>query len=163
TLTGADAKKYLLGVERSGIYSVVDIKNVGVGGPVWGVFDGLQAGTDLFWDTLDSLYASHLYAAERGRIAIPVLPNKSFQVVGVVVVTDASPALPSNLKVTLFNVSNGKIDDNRADGLSVAGDAGNHIALFIEQQEVDPTSSLSIVFSKKIYTGASATDDDINT
>ncbi len=235
TLTGAQAKQYLIGVERSGIYSVVDVKGTSATGPAWGVFDGIQGGIDLFWDTLDALFASHLYTAERGRIAIPVLPNKQFQVVGVdastgltqfykvydpispndpgassflgapnpptegpypvfgtpfrvetaevntenleltgvrnfkitlsggkITVTDGTPALPSNLRVILLNVSNGSVDDDRSDGLSVAGDAGNHIALFIEEQEVDPSTSLSVVFSKKIYTGTSASDDAIH-
>lgn len=235
TLTGAQAKQYLIGVERSGIYSVVDVKGTGSGGPAWGVFDGIQSGIDLFWDTLDSLFASHLYTAERGRIAIPVLPNKAFQVVGVdsstgltqfykvydpispndpgassflgapnpptegpypvfgtpfrvetaevntdnveltgvrnfkitlsggkITVADGTPALPSSLRVILLNVSNGSVDNDRSDGLSVAGEAGNHIALFIEEQEVDPSSSLSVVFSKKIFTGTSTSDDAID-
>jgi len=235
SLTGADAKKYLIGVERSGIYAAVDIKNAGAA-LVWGVMDGLQSGTDLFWDTLDTLYASHLYAAERGRVAIPLLPNRKFEVVGVdastgltqfykvydpiapndpgassflanpnpptegpypvfgtpfrvettqvnvenidlhdirnfvitlssgkITATPASPALDPNLRVTLLNVSSGSKDDNADNVISVDGKAGDRIALFIEQDEVDPFTTLSVVFSKKIYTGASANDDDINT
>src|SRR5438128_12631547 len=81
TLTGADVKKYLLGVEKSGIYSVVDIKNAAAG-PAGGVIDGLQAATECFWDVLHSLYASHEYAQERGRIAIALLPHGGFQLVG---------------------------------------------------------------------------------
>ena len=233
SLTGADAKKYLIGVERSGIYAAVDIKNAGAA-LVWGVMEGIQSGTDLFWDTLDTLYASHLYAAERGRVAIP-LPNRKFEVVGVdastgltqfykvydpiapndpgassflanpnpptegpypvfgtpfrvetmqvnvedldlhgirnftiklsagkITATPASPSLDPALRVTLLNVSNGAKDDNADNVISVDGKAGDQVALFIEQDEVDPSTTLSVVFSKKIYAGSSANDDDIN-
>ncbi|HUP60264.1 MAG TPA: Ig-like domain-containing protein [Thermoanaerobaculia bacterium] len=79
-LTGADVKNYLLGVNRSGIYAVVDIKsNFG-----WSVMEGLHAGYDLFWDTYESLYAADFYLAEgRGRVAIPVLAGTRFKVTGV--------------------------------------------------------------------------------
>ncbi|MFP5245072.1 MAG: Ig-like domain-containing protein, partial [Thermoanaerobaculia bacterium] len=44
----------------------------------------LQAGVDLFWDVLESLFAAHFYISEsRGRIAIPVKPGVPFTVVGI--------------------------------------------------------------------------------
>ncbi len=83
TLTGNDLKDYLLRVQRSGIYTVVDIR-VPVGGAVgWAAMEGLQSSYDIFWNVLASFYAAHTYIVERGRIAIPVLQNVPFTVVGV--------------------------------------------------------------------------------
>lgn len=81
-LVGRDVKKYLLGVERSGIYAVVDITVPIASG--WAIFDSMQKGYDLFWDTLASLYAADFYMVEgRGRVAIPVLAGTPFTIEGV--------------------------------------------------------------------------------
>jgi len=95
-LTGKDLKNYLMRVQRSGIYAVVDIR-VPVGGGVgWAVMDGLQAGYDLFWDTLASFYAADFYLFEgHGRVVVPVITGKPFTVVGV----DSSTGLQGFSKV----------------------------------------------------------------
>ncbi|MGZ8779575.1 MAG: carboxypeptidase regulatory-like domain-containing protein, partial [Thermoanaerobaculia bacterium] len=94
TLTGNDLKDYLLRVERSGVYMVLDIK-VPVGGAVgWAAMEGLQASYDIFWNVLASMYAAHYYVVERGRIAIPVLQGVPFTVVGV----DASTGMQAFTK-----------------------------------------------------------------
>jgi len=81
-IVGRDVKKYLLGVERSGIYAVVDITVPIASG--FAIFDSMQKGYDLFWDTLASLYAADFYMVEgRGRIAIPVLAGTPFTIEGV--------------------------------------------------------------------------------
>jgi RHS repeat-associated protein len=81
-LVGRDVKKYLLGVERSGIYAVVDITVPIASG--FAIFDSMQKGYDLFWDTLASLYAADFYMVEgRGRVAIPVLAGTPFTIEGV--------------------------------------------------------------------------------
>jgi len=81
-LTGRDVKNYLLGVQRSGIYAVVDITVPIASG--WAIFDGMQKGYDLFWDTLASLYAADFYLVEgRGKVAIPVLLGTPFTIEGV--------------------------------------------------------------------------------
>jgi RHS repeat-associated protein len=94
-LTGPELRDYFLGVNRSGIFALVDFG--AAAGPVgFGILSGIQAGHDLFWSTLESLYASHFYLLEgRGRIAIPVVLGKQFQVVGV----DASTGLEAFSKV----------------------------------------------------------------
>ena len=83
-LTGKDIKKFLMRVQRSGVYLALDIR-VPVGSGVgWAVMDGFQRGYDLFWDTLASFYAADFYLFERqGRVVIPVITNKPFTVVGV--------------------------------------------------------------------------------
>lgn len=94
-LTGADVKKYLLGVNRSGIYAVVDVRIPAGGAVGWLAMDNVQAKYDLFWDTLESLYAAFHYLVEgQGRVAIPIITNRPFKVVGV----DASTGLQSFVK-----------------------------------------------------------------
>jgi RHS repeat-associated protein len=95
-LTGADLRRHLLGINRSGIYAVVDLKTPAGGGLGWGVMEGIQAGFDLFWDTLESLYASHFYLLEsRGTIVVPIVTGRPFTVVGV----DAATGLDVFTKV----------------------------------------------------------------
>ena len=93
-LTGAEVSEYLLGMERSGIYAAVDLR-VSQAALTWGFLEGLQGSYDLFWDTLESLYAAHFYMAERGRVAIPIIAGKQFQIVGV----DAATGLEAYTKV----------------------------------------------------------------
>jgi len=94
TLTGNDLKDYLMRVERSGVYIVLDIR-VPVGGAVgWAAMSGIQASYDIFWNVMASFYAAHYYVVERGRIAIPVLQGQPFTVVGV----DASTGLQAFTK-----------------------------------------------------------------
>jgi RHS repeat-associated protein len=89
------------------------------------------------------------------------LPVRNFTIQldgGFVTASDAAEIVPAALSVTLFNSANGQLDAKRSDGLKVEGKAGDSIALFVEQQEVDPYSPLSVVFSKPLFTGGS--DDD---
>ncbi|HEX7708965.1 MAG TPA: Ig-like domain-containing protein [Thermoanaerobaculia bacterium] len=93
--TGSEVRDHLLGINRSGTYTAVafDVPGANV---VWGVIEGLQAGVDLFWDTMKALYAAHFYLAEsRGTIVIPVISNRPFQIVGV----DAATGLESFSRV----------------------------------------------------------------
>jgi len=58
--------------------------------------DGLQAGYDLFWDTLASFYAADFYLFEgHGRVVVPIITGKPFTVVGV----DSSTGLQGFSKV----------------------------------------------------------------
>lgn len=59
----------------------------------------------------------------------------------------ADTTLVADVGVALFNATNGKIDWSRTGGLSVEGAVGDRIVLLVEQREVDPNSTLSIVFS----------------
>jgi len=95
-LTDLDVKRQLLGVVRSGIYTVVNIVVPG-GTPVgWAAMDSLQGAYDLFFDKLASLYASHEYLIEsRGRVVVPVLLGVKFEIVGV----DAGTGLQAFNKV----------------------------------------------------------------
>jgi RHS repeat-associated protein len=82
-LSGNDVKKFLVGVNRSGIYNVIDIRVPEGTNAGWAAMDSMQGNYDLFWDEFSSLFASHLYLAEsHGRIVIPVLTNRQFQLVG---------------------------------------------------------------------------------
>ncbi|HET8799231.1 MAG TPA: Ig-like domain-containing protein, partial [Thermoanaerobaculia bacterium] len=212
-LTGSDVKKFLLGVTRSGIYAVVDIRqNWG-----WSLMQGVEAGYDLFWDTLTSLFAADFYLAERrGRVAIPVVANTRYTVTGVdtatglnafsstyepllpgtiasvspasgnpsgpypifgtpfrvesVAVNDAevdvrdfhitangttivaTTTLPAGVEVSMFNTANGALDSSRTGGLSVEGRIGDRILLYAGGQDVDPDSSVSVVFNEPIDT-----------
>jgi len=95
-LTDADVKKYLMGVNRSGIYNVIDLQvpaGLGVG---FAAIDGIQGNYDLFFDSFASLFESHEYLSEsRGRIIVPVLQGKKFEIVGV----DAATGLQSFSKI----------------------------------------------------------------
>ncbi|MEO8381785.1 MAG: Ig-like domain-containing protein, partial [Acidobacteriota bacterium] len=94
-ITGPELRDYLLGVGRSGIFALVDFQ-LSAGSVGFGILSGMQAGYDLFWDTLESLYAAHFYLLEgRGRIAIPVVMGRQFQIVGV----DSSTGLDAFAKV----------------------------------------------------------------
>ncbi|HYO76846.1 MAG TPA: Ig-like domain-containing protein, partial [Thermoanaerobaculia bacterium] len=93
-LTGAEVSEYLLGMERSGIYAALDLR-VPEATLAWGFLEGLQGSYDLFWDTLESLYSAHFYMVERGRVAIPIIAGKQFQVVGV----DAATGLEAYTKI----------------------------------------------------------------
>ncbi|HUR79583.1 MAG TPA: Ig-like domain-containing protein, partial [Thermoanaerobaculia bacterium] len=94
-ITGPELREYLLGIQRSGVFAMVDFK-ASAGAIGFGILDVFQEGYDLFWDTLESLYAAHFYLSEaRGRIAIPVVMGRQFQIVGV----DASTGLESFARV----------------------------------------------------------------
>jgi RHS repeat-associated protein len=81
---------------------------------------------------------------------------------GFITASNATESLPAALSVALFNSGNGQLDAKRSDGLKVEGQAGDRVALFVEQQEVDPYSSLSVVFSKPLFTGESDVDAQID-
>ncbi|HEU5162167.1 MAG TPA: Ig-like domain-containing protein, partial [Thermoanaerobaculia bacterium] len=82
-LVNADAKQYLAGVNRSGVYSVVDASVPAGSSFGWSLMDVTGGAYDLFNSTFASLYASSAYLAEsRGRIAIPILTNKEFTISG---------------------------------------------------------------------------------
>jgi RHS repeat-associated protein len=94
-LSGPELREYLLGVNRSGIYALVDFQ-ASAGAVGFGVLQVFQQGYDLFWDTLQSLYAAHFYLTEgRGKVAIPVVMGKPFQIVGV----DSSTGLEGFAKI----------------------------------------------------------------
>ncbi len=94
-VTNPELRDILLGVQRSGIFAMVDFQ-ASAGAIGFGVLEVFQQGYDLFWDTLESLYAAHFYLTEgRGKIAIPVPMGKQFQIVGV----DASTGLEGFAKV----------------------------------------------------------------
>ena len=81
-------KSALLGVVAGGTYAAVSLNPA----TSWALFDGLSMGSDLFWDSMPSMYASSLYVAEgHGRVLVPVAANRRFEVVGV----DASTGLES--------------------------------------------------------------------
>ncbi|MEO8215448.1 MAG: Ig-like domain-containing protein [Acidobacteriota bacterium] len=82
TLTGTEVKNALLGLERSGIFAVVDLHVPPGASPAWILLDGVNPEYDLFWDTYEALYASHSYFLERGRVALPVVSGKPFTLVG---------------------------------------------------------------------------------
>ncbi len=83
----ADVKAALLGVISRGTYAAMTFAS----STAWAVFDGLQAGVDLFWDSMPSLYASSLYLTEgHGRVLVPVAANRPFEVVGVDAATGLS-------------------------------------------------------------------------
>ena len=218
--SSTDLRNHLLGINRSGVYAVVDIKVPQGSTLAWGVMEGLQAGVDLFWDTAESLYASNFYLTEgRGTIAVPLITNKPFVLVGVDVasgldifrkvydpipvgvpgapvdVADPNPdrsgpypvfaspfrvetlelvaegsdssvrdfdvtlknervvvtsTLAQDVNVTLFNVTRGLVDASRTDGLKLAADKGDRIALLIAERDVDPNAAISIVFDEPI-------------
>jgi RHS repeat-associated protein len=84
TLTGSKFSKYLRMLQRSGIYTVTDIKVPGVGGSVgWAVMEDLQAGYDLMWDIFFSYYIPHEVVIERGGAVFPIITGRPFTVSGI--------------------------------------------------------------------------------
>ncbi len=81
---------------------------------------------------------------------------------GFISAKDSDDPLPSKLQAALFNANSGELDEKRSDGLKVGGTLHDRVALFIEQEDVDPSSSLSVAFSKKIYLGGSDDPADID-
>ncbi|HEX6641103.1 MAG TPA: Ig-like domain-containing protein, partial [Thermoanaerobaculia bacterium] len=80
-LVNKDAKKWLLGIVRSGIHYALDLK---VNQPYWAFIEPLNVGIEMHWSLYQSLFVSDFYMTEsRGRIAIPVAPNVPFTVVGI--------------------------------------------------------------------------------
>ena len=82
---GEPVKNYLLHPIQGGTYSALEVESPNSNAPVgWGVIDGIQKSTELFFDKYQSLYASQLYILEgRGRIAVPMPANTAFTVEGV--------------------------------------------------------------------------------
>jgi RHS repeat-associated protein len=81
-LTGADVKKALMGVLRSGAYAVEELSTAG-GAVGWMALDGLQGNYDLFSSRWNSLFLSHIYLNEpHGRPIMPAVLNQPFEVVG---------------------------------------------------------------------------------
>ncbi|HEX6178441.1 MAG TPA: Ig-like domain-containing protein, partial [Thermoanaerobaculia bacterium] len=71
---------------------------------------------------------------------------------GTVYVTPGTPALPSDTKVTLLNVSKGSSQTSTAGAsMQLPAEPGNRIVLLIEERQVDPTTPISIVFNEPIY------------
>ncbi|MCU1347124.1 MAG: hypothetical protein JWO56_154, partial [Acidobacteria bacterium] len=96
TLTGPQVKKFLVGVNRSGIFAVIDLHIPEAGAAGWAAIDGLQGNYDIFWDSYAALFASHLYLLEpHGRIIVPVVLGRPFELVGV----DAGTGLQAFSKV----------------------------------------------------------------
>jgi hypothetical protein len=93
-ITGPELRDHLMGAANSAIYCIIEIQPAG--GPIgFGLLAGVQAHVDLFFDALQSLYASHVYLSEgRGRIAVPIVMGRPFQIVGV----DASTGLEAFAK-----------------------------------------------------------------
>ncbi|MEO8036393.1 MAG: Ig-like domain-containing protein, partial [Acidobacteriota bacterium] len=83
-VTGPAVKSLLIGITHSAVFNVIDLR-VPTGSSVgFAVMEGIQGNYDLFWDQFASLFASQLYLAEsHGRIAIPILTGKPFNLVGV--------------------------------------------------------------------------------
>ncbi len=76
-------------------------------------------------------------------------------------VYDATPVLPASVEVTLFNVTKGLVDAKRSDGLTVQADLGDRLILVVGVVDVDPETSLSVVFNRAIYTsGATSAEID---
>ncbi|MFL6246086.1 MAG: Ig-like domain-containing protein [Thermoanaerobaculia bacterium] len=80
-LVNREAKKWLLGIVRSGIHYALDLK---VNQPYWAFLEPLNVGIEMHWSLYQSLFVSDFYMTEsRGRIAVPVAPNVPFTVVGI--------------------------------------------------------------------------------
>jgi RHS repeat-associated protein len=91
-VTPSDVKKLLGGVTRPAAYAVIDLTpSIG-----WGVISGAAEGSELFWDSIQSLFvSSYTLSRNVGRALVPVAANKPFSVVGV----DASTGLQMFAKV----------------------------------------------------------------
>ncbi len=68
----------------------------------------------------------------------------------VTVLDDPDTKLPDEIPVTLFNVTQGAIDAKRIDGLVVPATFKDRVVILIGVTEIDPDTSLSIVFSEPI-------------
>ncbi|HEV8433415.1 MAG TPA: Ig-like domain-containing protein, partial [Thermoanaerobaculia bacterium] len=83
TIVNADVRSYLQGVDRSGIYSAVDIRVAAGASLGWAAIDSLGGNQDIFDSLWSSLYLSHEYLAEgHGRAIMPVLAGVPFSIVG---------------------------------------------------------------------------------
>jgi len=82
-ISGSDLRTHFLGVQRSGVFALIDLRSTA--GPVgFGLVDVFQQGYDLFWDTFEALYAAHFYLSEgRGKVAMPVVLGAGFRLTGV--------------------------------------------------------------------------------
>jgi hypothetical protein len=90
--TPGDVKKILARLTRPAAYTVIDM-SVGVG---WAVVSGAAEGSELFWDSISSLFvSSYTLSRNVGRALIPVAANKPFTVIGV----DASTGIQAFTKV----------------------------------------------------------------
>jgi RHS repeat-associated protein len=229
SLTPGEVKDSLAGMTQIGVYV-----NVSIIQPwVFAAIEGLQGNHELFWDTMQSIYASSQYLMEnRGRVVIPVLANQPFRVTGVDASTglesftklydpilpgdpgvavgiptpDApfvgpypvygSPfrvesldlptegediktiqnfvvraangyvtvttTLPASTPASVFNVTRGELDASREGGLRVEGKAGDRIVIMSGAADVNPSSTLSVVFSEPISLGSVRTDDGVD-
>ena len=81
-------------MEKSGIYSAVSINVPASAALTWAV-TSMQGNFDLFWDHFSSLFASADYVLDLGIVAIPVLADRPFEIVGV----DASTGLQAFSRV----------------------------------------------------------------
>jgi hypothetical protein len=217
---GEELQQYLAKIRRSGIYATVNLSVPGAGLAA-GFIQGLQGAYDMFWNTLESLYAPYFYVADNhGKIVIPIITGKPFTIVGVDAGTGleafskvydpiapgdpgaavslpnpypdrvgpyplfgtpfrietldvevenvalrsiadftvtlsggnitATTTLAADVGVAMFNATKGTIDRSRAGGLAVEGALGDRIVLLVERRDVDPNSTLSIVFSEPL-------------
>ena len=80
-----------------------------------------------------------------------------------VTVSPSSDPLDSDTKIDLLNTANGAyVSGTAGSSLSVAAKLNDRIVLVIEQQEVDPNSTITVTFNEPIYVDGT-TDDAINT
>ncbi|MEA2163766.1 MAG: hypothetical protein QOK37_1893 [Thermoanaerobaculia bacterium] len=90
--TPGDVKKILARLTRPAAYTVIDM-SIGVG---WAVVSGAAEGSELFWDSIKSLFvSSYTLSRNVGRALIPVAADRPFTVTGV----DASTGIQSSTKV----------------------------------------------------------------
>jgi RHS repeat-associated protein len=88
----SDVKRILGGVTRRAALGVVDMA-IPVG---WAAVSGAAEGSELFWDSIQSLFvSSYTLSRNAGRALIPVAADKPFTVSGI----DASTGLQMYLKV----------------------------------------------------------------
>ncbi|HXG59336.1 MAG TPA: Ig-like domain-containing protein, partial [Thermoanaerobaculia bacterium] len=144
TLFGEPVKKHLLRTIESGRFTAIDIRAPEGSSVGWGVIDGLQGSTDLFFDKFHSLYASHLYMTEgRGRVVIPMLSGVAFTVEGV----DAATGLASFKKEYRFDSSTPGFaavlpspDERRSGPYPIFGSPFRVESIDLVAEEIDLTS-----------------------
>lgn len=235
TATGVDVKTALMGANRSGVYGVVNINVPAGAGLGWIAVTTVQHTWDLFWDQFVALFASREYVTEsRGRVVIPVLTNRPFELVGydagtglqafskvynplpngdpgVATVVEspetaqsgpyplfAQPnrvevvdlnvedieittardfkvkltggtatvrplsTLPNGLSVSVFDLSNGSFISVRQPAMTLAASLGDRLVIIVGARDVDPSSPITIVFSRPLFAGGSADADAVN-
>ena len=82
------------------------------------------------------------------RIPLESIRDLTFELANGVLT--AQSTLASDLPVTLLNPGRGVIDRTRSDGIEVAASVGDRIAVMVGVRDVDPDTSLSLVFSEPL-------------